>query len=616
MAKNKKTNVEQAKEVVNNQQKEARLENDITKLPSGKGGQGSGSGSSSGGNGGKKVVGVTPTNGSQTESREYIDPSLSAALDSFKKELKENGEITANYNKVKAEGYGVNTENGNSQFYQSLSTIKKEKDEAEEELEKAKSDNKTLSENRLLKDSYEKALKAGKKSDKEVNKLYKSKEKGLKKQEKQLAKDTKGLYRENIEGELDETNKGLVDIDVAKLELEKSDEWISNTENPELQERMKSLSEQQMELTNKRTQLLGQLESLDSLDSVRNELEELKEQQKVLTSSNIDALVEWANTSGTDDDKARAATIKGLRDSILKADEDGQITEEEANGIKALMEKCDDLIENEEKTDKNIIDAQKKYDSAKAKFSYYLFDQIKSIAAFLVGLSVGSPQMVYSALDMFNKQIADSEANYRTNTIAAFSNNNIKAITGKSDAQYTMEQLLPELEKQKAFMQLDQEQKANSVIALEKAFEEFRRYVNRGGNEDFRAWFTAQTQSGNASGWAAVVMQLISAGALNWDIINKVFNGGGGSSGVGDAIINGTKKKGPVSLNTKGRTNQIMQNILQSANDELIGKMSTPAATRDKQATVNNVLASKVGAKGAPQGQALQTGQGWGNSIG
>lgn len=616
MAKNKKTNVEQAKEVVNNQQEEAKLENDITKLPSGKGGQGSGSGSSSGGNGGKKVVGVTPTNGSQTESREYVDPSLSEALDSFKKELKENGEITANYNKVKAEGYGVNTENGNSQFYQSLSSIKKEKDEAEEELEKAKADNKTLSENRLLKDSYEKALKAGKKSDKEVNKLYKSKEKGLKKQEKQLAKDTKGLYRENIEGELDEANKGLEDINIAKLELEKSDEWISNTENPELQERMKSLSEQQAELTNKRTQLLGQLESLDSLDSVRNELEELKEQQKVLTSSNIDALVEWANTSGTDDDKARAATIKGLRDSILKADEDGQITEEEANGIKALMEKCDDLIENEEKTDKNIIDAQKKYDSAKAKFSYYLFDQIKSIAAFLVGLSVGSPQMVYSALDMFNKQISDSEANYRTSTIDAFSNNNIKSITGKSDAQYTMEQLLPELEKQKAFMQLDQEQKANSVIALEKAFEEFRRYVNRGGNEDFRAWFTAQTQSGNASGWAAVVMQLISAGALNWDIINKVFNGGGGSNGVGDTIINGAKKKGPVSLNTKGRTNQIMQNILQSANDELIGKMSTPAATRDKQATVNNVLASKVGAKGAPQGQALQTGQGWGNSIG
>ena len=550
-------------------------------------------------------------------------------MDNFKNELKDSRETTRAYNKAKAEENNFDTTKGRSEYYQDLSTIKKEKDRAEEALEKAKNNSKIYTENKALKDVYQNALKSDKKAKKETEKLVKSGSKVLSNKEKELNKelegfgDAKDLDRTNIEGELAEVNGHLnVFLTQAKEDLAKN---VDGLENPEWMQRFDDLSKQEAELIEKRSALLEQLGQLDNIDEdrltqLKGEINDVKEQQKSLTSDNLDVLMSWVDKNGSEDDKARAATIKGLMDAVKKADEDGVLTEDEAAQITQLGKECDRLIKEEMENNPEIRDAQDTYDSTKAKFSYFLFDQIKSIAVLLVGLSTGNASMIYSALDNFNKQISDAEAKYNTDTISALSNNNVKDIMGQADAQYVREQLVPELEKQKAYMQLDQEQKANSIIALEKAFEEFRRYVNRGGNEDFRAWFTAQTQSGNASGWAAVVMQLISAGALNWDIVNKVFSGGtsNGNNGLGDTIINGAKKKDPISFNidTKGRTNKLMQNILKAGNDELIGKISTPAAAKDKQNTVNNVLASKLNARGAPQGQPLQTGQGWGSSIG
>lgn len=602
--------VEESKERVDKQQEEAKLDNDIYSLNTlNKGGNGGTSTTTTKSNGGTSSGSSSGTKGGSTASS-GTTPEQKAVLDAigkFEQELEIEKEEADKYNQENAEKYGFNTKNGNSEYYQDFSTIKRDKDDAEKELEKAKSNNKVISENRLLKDMYSNALKAGKQSEKEVekvlksqNKEYKSKEKELTKQQKEAQKKADGLHLENIDGELDANNWTLSVLQKAKEDLEKTNEGAPS---PDFQAKMEDIARQEAELTEKNNVLLGQLKDLESLDSVSKELEELKEQQKAYTSENIDVLLEWAEKSGSDNDKARAATIKSLRDTILKADEDGIISEDEAVQLKDLMKQCDDLIEAEEKSDKNIVEAQNTYDSARAKFSYFLFDQIKAIAAFIVGLSVGSPQMVYSALDMFNQKIANAEAKYRTDTIEAFSNNNIKNLTGKSDAEYVIrKEIVPELKKQKAFQDLSEREKEISVRALEKAFEEYRRYANKGGGDDFRAWFTSQTATGNGSGWASVITTLIQAGALNWDAIMKAFGSNNNSSQP-------KTKGGPVSFNlgTQGQTNELMQKLLQSQSDELASKHSTPQVSRDKQGTVINSLASKIPQQpAAPQNGPVQ----------
>ena len=107
--------------------------------------------------------------------------------------------------------------------------------------------------------------------------------------------------------------------------------------NQKYNEKLDELNQREAEIKEKRDTLLKQLNDLDSLDAVQGEISDLKEQQKAFTSDNIDVLLEWADKSGTDDDKARAATIRGLRDAIYKADEDGFINDEEKEQLNALI---------------------------------------------------------------------------------------------------------------------------------------------------------------------------------------------------------------------------------------------------------------------------------------
>lgn len=601
MAKDKKSKVQEAKETVDKKQKEANIENDITKLPNGKGSKSTGSGtttSSTKATGGFIPSGTKPS-GSSTPTVSPEQQAVVDAIGSFEKELEAERKDTEAYNQQKAEEKGFDTKKGRSEAYQSLSTVKKEKDRAKENLDKVISENETISKNKAIGDTYKNALKANKKAKKEANKIYDNHSKDLSAQEKELEGKTKGLDRTNVEGELAETNGELETyLKMAKEDLSKNVEGFNDSE---WLARFDDLSKRETELTEKRDVLLQQLKDLDSLDKIKGELADWKEQQKAFTADNLNVLMEWANTTGTDDDKARASTIKSLMDVISKADEDGVITDEELDGIEKIGNECDRLIKEEMENNPEIRAAQDAYDSADAKFSYFLFDQIKSIAVLLVGLSVGNAQMVYSALDNFNKQIADAEAGYNTDTIKAFSNNNVKNITGQSDAEYIVTtEILPELKKQKAFQDLSEREKEVSVRALEKAFEEYRRYATKGGGDDFRAWFTAQTANGNGSGWASVITTLIQAGALNWDAIIKAFGSGSQQP---------KPKGGPVSFNlgTQGATNELMASILKNQSDEITSKQSTPQVTRDKQNTVVNSLASKIPQQpSAPQNGPVQ----------
>ena len=625
MAKDKKT----AQDIVDKQQKDTNLEHDVTTLPglSGKGSASTGgkassntsSGNGTSGNG--KTVGTNNSgkgssgssgNSGSTVSNEKTP--VSDAIDKFEKELIQDRKDTEAYNERKADENDFDTKKGRSEYYQSLETIKKEKDRAKEKLDEAIGNNSIVGDNKALRETYKNALKAGKKAGKETDKLLKSEESQyndtvapLKKQQKDLEGKTKGLDRTNIEGELAETNGELnTYLVMAKEDLRKN---VEGLDDQAWLQKFDELEQREKELNEKRDILINQLKDFESLDQLNGEIGELAEQQKAFTSDNVDVLLNWAETSGSDDDKARAATIRSLQDAIFKADEDGIINEEERKQINELIKNCDKIISKEMEADPAIKDAQDAYDSAKAKFSYYLFDQIKSIAVLLIGLSQGNAQMVYSALDNFNKSIAEAESKYNTDTIAAFSNNNVKNLTGDADAEYIVRtQVLPELKKQDAFMNLSEKEKEISVRALEKAFEEYRRYASNGGGDDFRVWFTAQTANGG-SGWASVISSLIQAGALNWDSIVKAF---------GSTQTPTPSKKSPVSFNlgTQGQTNDLMASILKSQSDEITAKQSTPQVAKDKQNTVNQVLASRTGVQGAPQGQALKTGQGWGSNVG
>lgn len=603
----KKDKVEQAKEAVDKKQKEAALDNDITAMPGLGGGSGKGNNASSSTQPTGNKTGTTggSTGGNKSVSKEQ--QNVIDAISNFEKELEQERKDTEAYNQRKAEENDFDTKKGRSEYYQSLETIGKEKDRAEDRLNKAIDNNSIIGENKALKAMYQNALKSNKKTGKEAGKILESQQKEynsklgeLSGKEKELLEKANGLDRTNIEGELAETNSQLEHyLVLAREDLAKNEEglvgdaWI---------EKLDELNQREAELTEKRDTLLKQLNDLDSLDAVQGEISDLKEQQKAFTSDNIDVLLEWADKSGTDDDKARAATIRGLRDAIYKADEDGFINDEEKEQLNALIKNCDKLIKEEMESDPDINDAQNAYDSAKAKYSYFLFDQIKAIAVLMIGLSQGNASMIYSALDNFNKSIADAESKYNTDTIAALSSNNIKNITEQSDAEYVVTtEIVPELKKQKAFQDLSAREKEISVRALENAFEEYRRYAKNGGGDDFRAWFTAQTANGNSSGWASVITTLIQAGALNWDAIIKAFGGG--------TTPQPKTKGGPVSFNlgTQGQTNEAMQNILKSLSDEAVAKSSTPQVTKDKQATVVNSLASKIPQQpSAPQNGPVQ----------
>ena len=638
MAKDKKAKVQQAKETVDKQQKESELENDITKLNEiGKGGSGSGStsggnsgnsGNGKGGTGGKNPTGgnggSTPVTNTPPKSTD-VKKKANEAINDYVNYMNENDKIINGYNTEKANKYDVDTTNGNSEYYTSLRSLWKERQDAKEKRDNAVDNNKIVSENRSLKKTYDDALKANDKVKKEVKKQDKAfgkRLKALEKEQKNLEK-AKPAYRSDLIGEaLRKAQSDATNSEVALQEFQKSKEWIDNVGDPTLQKKMKDLAEAQSRETQKRDELLEQFKTAEEFeqnwDNIQGQINDIKEQQKQLTSGNIDAFMEWAEQNGNDDDKAKAKILQGFRDTILKADEDGTITDEEKQTLLDKMETCEKLIEQEKKTNSELVDAEKTFDNARNKFMYYLFDQIKAFSVLMVGLSAGNASMVYSALDNFNKQIADSEAGYRTSVIKAFANNTYKNITGDSDAQYAMKQLLPELKKNQVFMELNSQQQAYVVKGLEDAFEEYQSYISKGGKNDVAAWYAAQQANGNNSEWVKLITTLISIGALNSnsikDFFEKYFSSGDGNS---KPTNNNTGSKKPVSLINGKRLDMggLYNNALSKGVPAPEPQEDTDAmirATRDKQNVVNGAVAAhlpQAGTQGSPLAMTNNRGQ-------
>lgn len=381
--------------------------------------------------------------------------------------------------------------------------------------------------------------------------------------------------------------------------------------NPEDEKKWNELNDELADLSGQKAVIQDRINRGESFQELVKPLIGFTQDFRKLLGAEIDEFGKWSIKDGSKVNRYQSEVAKGIYTKIDQVLEDGKVTPEEARAIGSLNKEIGKLIDEERMKDPEIMDAEDRVNSASAKYGYFLFDQIKAWAVLLVGLSQGNASMVYSAMDMFNKRIADAEAGYTEDEIKAFSNNNVKDITGSADAQYDLEQLRTELEKNKAFKEMSEADKVIAVNQLKLSFDAYKNYVNGGGNEDFAVWFS--TQQDNGSGWVGIINKLISAGALNFDAIDSSIK----NLFFPDTTKN-TKngKKVGYNLDMSGNTQKIAQNILGAVKKEAVKGQQTKKL-RDVQNTVNTAVASRMGGQGAsPQGvgNAAPVNTSWGRA--
>lgn len=338
----------------------------------------------------------------------------------------------------------------------------------------------------------------------------------------------------------------------------------------------------------------------------------------------LDEFGNYAEKSGSKVNQYQYETAKTVMERINRAMADGNITKEEIGDLAKLEKMVDDIAKNERSLDPNITDAEERLENAKARRGYFIMDQIKSWIVFIMSMETGNPQMAYSALEMFNKKIADSEAGYRENRMKAFSNNEMKEITGDADALYNTKQLMSELEKEKFFYGLKEDEKAQTVRQFERAFEEYQNYIQNGGKEEFAGWYLSQQDNG--SGWAGAIKSIIGGAALNKPLLDKIYNVlSGEDTGEGNEGSEGSGSKGgktgmldnnsplinfaPVG---QGKTSDTIKNLLTSSK----GASEEEGIAKKRGLEKQNIVASIKGQPtGAPQTQPTGKASGWGNNI-
>lgn len=523
-------------------------------------GSGSGSGSS-------KTAGSNGVGGGRgltvDEHNRLLRKELEKSIENGKKVLDRT-------NTENAEKKDFNFDTGRTKSgYVNNDVLKKEKEQAQDALEKAKQGNEKyqglLKGSDLIQGIVENFKKGFKNGDDQLNP-----EELMAQAEKEGAEveHYKGLSETGDDGEL---------IWSWDKSLGANKEWAKMAEQAE----------------KNRVDILKKAKRGEDFQKLMPQFNEFVQQMGSLLGYQVDEHGKWAAIEGTQTNKYQAEIAKNLFDKINTLLEDGKITQDELETMGTIYDFTSQLAQEEYRSDKNIQKAEDQYNSAKAKSTYFLLDQIKTWAAFLIGLSQGNPTMVYSAMEQFNKKIADAEAGFTENRIGAFSNNDVKGITSPADAQYTVEQLIPALDKAILDGKLKMNERAQAVEALEMAFEEYQNYVGQGGKEDFAVWFASQNV--NSNGWFGIIQTLLSNGALNWDMIKDAVMGGK------DANPAPSGKKGamldPKSvIDTSGIVSGLAQGLLQNSKTQ--GDEIT--RLKNKQGAVNDALASRG------QGLALQ----------
>lgn len=460
--------------------------------------------------------------------------------------------------------------------YIGLSSLNRDKKRAKRELEKAEMGNERIQQYLEIKRQGEDAV-------------------------RQL-RDT-GVSSQELQSQIVDIESQIRGCDAAIEEIKKSDVWAKGTDNPMLKKKLQSIGDSQAKLATQKMAISEQLKQQQTYENLLPQITDLAQQQLKVTEDGIKALGQMNREGEYNRDAMYKYKIaKSMTKEINKILGDGRVSDEEQAKLGEIFNGIDTLIEEERDSDPSIREAQDEYDSAKSKFSYFLFDQIKSLLVLMVGLSTGSAQMVYSAMDTYNKQIADAEAGYTTDEIKAFSNNNAKEITGNADAQYALEQLMPVLEQNKDFQLL---KGADRSLVVEGLYNAFQTYKAHSGDADFATWYATQLE--DKGGWAGLVKYLLSVGALNADRISpmlKKFLGMSEGPGVS------------YNIDTKGKTDSLIDSVLKGMGNggDALAK-ADQTVTRDKQGLMQNMLAQKMGG-GAPQGggTAQPVNPGWGQA--
>ena len=505
-----------------------------------------------------------PPKNSQTTKPQSAKDLMNGFMNDYGKSVETNRQDTNRRTSMLGEQKNFDTRKGWTQDgYIGFSTLNRDKKRAKRELEKAELNNERLQQYLEIKRQGEDAI-------------------------RQL-KDT-GVSSQEIQSQIGDIESQIAGCDAAIEEIKKSDVWAKGTDNPMLKKKLQSIGDSQAKLALQKQTLLEQLKKQQTYENLVPQIGKLAEQQLSVTKDGIKALGQMVREGEYNRDaRYKLKIAESMTKEIEKIFGDGRVSDEEQGKLGEIFDGIDTLIEEERDSDPAIREAQDEYDSAKSKFSYYLFDQIKSLMVLLVGLSTGNAQMIYSAMDTYNRKIADAEAEYTTDEIKAFSNNNMKEITGSADAQYALEQLLPMLEQNKDFKLLDSTDRALAVDALYKAFQTYKTHSGEG---DFATWYATQLENGN--GWAGIIRTLLQAGALNADKFSpmlKKFLGISEDPGVS------------YNIDTKGKTDSIIDSVLKGMENENATAQVDPKVVRDKQGAVQNALASRLGGQGAaPQG--------------
>lgn len=532
-----------------------------------------------------------------------VDAINNQARRKYDQAVSDNKKKVTESTKRKADARLFDNERGRTgDSYISFGTIRKEKNEAKRELEQAENDNKSLQ-----------ALKA----------------------KRQEAKDSYSALKKALKNGDDKLDVGQIDSELAKAQedlnyydslvkaYEGTDDFLNN--HPEYKEALKEWKESSSNLSEKVNTLVSNKQRAENYQKLMAHAEGLTPQLMDSIGLQIDSMGKLVAKEGSDVGKAQYEAASALHSFLGKAWKDGKIDQDEMKQFGKIYKGIDKMIDETRRADKNIMDAETKVENAEAKSSYYLFDQIKSMAVLLIGLSQGNAQMVYSAMDNFNKKISDAEAGFQTNRINAFSNDDVKDVTGEADAHYDLEQVKTILEQKIADSNLNKNEKALAVEALYNALNTYRPLSK--SDSDFAAWFTTQSAQGASSGWD-MLLKALGAGAMNADALKELLSGGseskpgsgfGSKAGAGKLLPPGAKLDNP----GKGISGGIMDGILSKGAGEEVAKLVQEAEKQTKntnklrnvQSTEMAALSSRLGG-GAPQsgGTASPVNKSWGGA--
>lgn len=521
-----------------------------------------------------------------------IDGSYENTIKSYKNDVDKNREAVNESTQEAAKGRNFKYPQGKSEdAYISQGTVGKEKDAAERELEQAEQANKKY---QGLVSGYDEA--------KEIRKLF---GKALKRGDNKLNVQELQERLKQIDEDIEYYNR------LAESGNTGDEIWsFDPNASPDYKKMVGGLEKEKADVQE-------QIQRGEDFQKLMPRFNELGKKQGELLGYQIDEFGKWVAKEGSQDNKYQAEVASALFSKMNQIMEDGQVSPEELEMMDEITDNIDRLAQDERLNDENIQTAEAKLDSAKAKYSFYLFDQIKAWAAFLIGLSQGNPTMVYSAMEQFNKKISDAEADYKTGEIKAFENNNVKDITGEADAQYTLEQLFPNIENEKLKRQFQRMDKAEAVQALRNSF---RAFQGDGGDPNdeaaFKAWFTAQTAKESPNSVMGILGTLIQAGALNWDSL-KDWVSGQAKDGAKKAGVPLSKAENNTSGMGSGLAGGILDSILASSKGQMQQQSEHTKTARDKQGTVGQALASRLGGQGsAPQGggTAASVNTSWGKA--